>query len=106
MLKPPTFHTNYHNLGPSKYCYLYGAQNPQRSCSSYEFVPAHPRKDKHANYVVQCILTKGRHEDKRSIVQTISKNVLEFSKNKASTVERMKLKLADMSETAYSTDPL
>ncbi|CAE7354244.1 APUM5 [Symbiodinium natans] len=42
-------------------------------------------KDKHANYVVQCILQKGRHDDKRSIVQTISQNVLEFSKNKVSS---------------------
>ena len=40
-------------------------------------------KDKHANYVIQCILEKGRFEDKRSIVQAISKNVLDYSKNKA-----------------------
>ena len=40
-------------------------------------------KDKHANYVIQCILEKGRFEDKRSIVKAISKNVLDFSKNKA-----------------------
>ncbi|CAE7220926.1 APUM5 [Symbiodinium sp. KB8] len=42
-------------------------------------------KDKHANYVIQCILEKGRFEDKRSIVKAISKNVLDFSKNKVSS---------------------
>jgi len=42
-------------------------------------------KDKHANYVIQCILEKGRFEDKRSIVQAISKNVLDYSKNKVSS---------------------
>jgi len=42
-------------------------------------------KDKHANYVVQCILQRGRQEDKKSIVSQISKNVLDFSKNKVSS---------------------
>ena len=50
-------------------------------------VEATPRlsKDKHANYVTQCILERGRLEDKTKILKLITANVLEFAKNKVSS---------------------
>lgn len=47
-------------------------------------------EDKHANYVIQCILERGRLQDKIRIVKLITEKVLEFAKNKVSSnvVER------------------
>lgn len=42
-------------------------------------------KDKHGNYVVQCILERGRREDKQKIVQVIRESFLEFAKDKVSS---------------------
>eukprot|EP00933_Yihiella_yeosuensis_P009327 TRINITY_DN11518_c0_g1_i1.p1 TRINITY_DN11518_c0_g1~~TRINITY_DN11518_c0_g1_i1.p1 ORF type:complete len:583 (+),score=135.50 TRINITY_DN11518_c0_g1_i1:23-1750(+) len=42
-------------------------------------------KDKHGNYVIQCILDRGRLEDKRAIMQVMRSSILDFSKNKVSS---------------------
>lgn len=47
-------------------------------------------RDQHGNYVIQCVLQKGRLEDKRRIIQAIQDKPVEFAKNKCSSnvVER------------------
>jgi pumilio RNA-binding family len=57
-------------------------------------------KDQHGNYVVQCILHKGRLEDKQHIIQTIYERPLEYAKNKCSSnvVERCLEISADAAE--------
>eukprot|EP00435_Cladocopium_sp_Y103_P066021 s361_g28.t1 len=42
-------------------------------------------QDSHANYVIQCILERGRLEDKRQILEVITGSVLDFAKNKVSS---------------------
>lgn len=47
-------------------------------------------RDKHGNYVVQCVLEHGRLEDKRKILEVISMDLVDYAKNKVSSnvVER------------------
>lgn len=42
-------------------------------------------QDNHGNYVIQCILERGRKEDKRQVLETIRRDVVEFAKNKVSS---------------------
>merc|ERR1711920_239342 len=47
-------------------------------------------RDKHGNYVVQCILKRGRKEDVKHTIEIIRKDLVDFAKNKVSSnvVER------------------
>merc|ERR1712176_646064 len=42
-------------------------------------------KDKHGNYVVQCILEKGRCEDKQRTIRVVRENLVDYAKDKVSS---------------------
>lgn len=42
-------------------------------------------RDKHGNYVVQCVLEHGRLQDKRKIIEVIRGDLVDFAKNKVSS---------------------